>query len=73
MERAGTSARLNLGCVVPRSRSLNGEAQSEALNRGVTNWDFLRQAILFKVVLLLARLLNQVDTVGILGSVGMWL
>lgn len=35
------------------------------------SWDFLHRMILFKVVLLLLHFLNEVDTVGILGSVGM--
>lgn len=65
----GAAATSNSGSVCssePRRRS-----SVRRLMRGLTSWDFLRQMIVFQVALLRLHFLSQVDTVGILGSMGM--
>lgn len=63
----GAAATSNSG---PLQLALGAEAQLRRLMRGLTSWDFLRANICVSAVLLLLHFLNQVDAVGILGSMG---
>lgn len=50
--------RLTLPAFFLRAGAVAQKLDQKLLNRGLTSWDFLRQTILFKVVLLLLCLLK---------------